>query len=173
MKYGKCVAAHPSDMAPAFIALNASVVIATSNGERQVPLQDFFPGPNDYTETVLEPGELLVEVRVPNESSKTNQLFLKHRVRHASDFALASVAMVAEMSAGIVQDIRIVMGGVAPFPYVADRAEEMINGNGLDPRLISRVAKESLEGARPLPRNGYKIHLTKALVKRALESIRK
>ena len=173
INYGKCVVAHPSDMAPTLIALNASAIIATSNGERKVPLQDFFLSPNDYTETVLKPGELLVEVRVPNESSKTNQLFLKHRVRHASDFALASVAMVAEMSDGIVQDIRIVMGGIAPFPYVADRTEELINGKGLDTRLISRVAKASIDGARPLPRNGYKIDLAKALVKRALESIRK
>jgi xanthine dehydrogenase YagS FAD-binding subunit len=173
INYGKCVVAHPSDMAPALIALNASAIIVTSNGERQVPLQDFFLSSDDYTETVLKPGELLLEVRVPNESSKTNQLFLKHRVRHASDFALASVAMVAEMSEGIVQDIRIVMGGIAPFPYVTDKTEEMINGKGLDPELISRVAEASIDGARPLPQNGYKIDLAKALVKRALESIRK
>ncbi len=173
INYGKCVVAHPSDMAPALIALNARAIIATSNAERQVPLKDFFPGPNDYTETALKPGELLVKIRVPSDSSKTNQLFLKHRVRHASDFALASVAMVAEMSEGIVQDIRIVMGGIAPFPYVTDKTEEMINGKGLDPKLISRVAEASIDGARPLPQNGYKIDLAKALVKRALESIRK
>ena len=173
INYGKCVVAHPSDMAPALIALNARAIIATSNAERQVPLKDFFPGPDDYTETVLKPGELLVEVRIPSESSKTHQLFLKHRVRHASDFALASVAIVAEMSGGIAQDIRIVMGGIAPFPYVADRTGEMINGKRLDPKLISRAVKASIEGARPLPQNGYKIDLAKALVKRALESIRK
>jgi xanthine dehydrogenase YagS FAD-binding subunit len=169
----KCYAVSGEHRYDHSVILNASAIIATSNAERQVPLQDFFLGPNDYTETVLKPGELLVEVRVPNESSKTNQLFLKHRVRHASDFALASVAMVAEMSEGIVQDIRIVMGGIAPFPYVADKTAEMINGKGLDPKLISRVAQASIDGARPLPQNGYKIDLAKALVKRALESIRK
>ena len=173
VNYGKCVAAHPSDMAPALIALNASAVIATSNGEKKVPLQDFFLAPNDYTETVLKPGELLVELRVPSESSKSNQLFLKHCVRHASDFALASVAMVAEMSAGFVQDIRIVMGGVAPFPYVVDKTEEMISGKKLDAKLISQAAEASISGARPLPQNGYKVNLAKALIKRALESIRK
>jgi xanthine dehydrogenase YagS FAD-binding subunit len=173
INYGKCVVAHPSDMAPALIALNASAIIATSNGERKLPLQDFFLRANDYTETALKPGELLVEVRVPNESSKTHQLFLKHRVRHASDFALASVAMVAEMSEGIAQDIRIVMGGIAPFPYVVDKTGEMINGKELDPKLILQVAEASINGARPLPRNGYKIDLAKALVKRALESTRK
>jgi xanthine dehydrogenase YagS FAD-binding subunit len=172
INYGKCVVAHPSDMAPALIALNASAIIATSNGERKLPLQDFFLSANDYTETALKPGELLVEVRVPNESSKSHQLFLKHRVRHASDFALASVAMVAEISNGIVQDIRIVMGGIAPSPYIADRTEEMITGKGLDPKLISGIAKASIDGGRPLPQNGYKIDLAKALVKRALESIR-
>ena len=173
INYGKCVVAHPSDMAPALIALNARAIIASSNAERQVPLKDFFPGPDDYTETVLKPGELLVEVRVPNESSKTHQLFLKHRIRHASDFALASVAMVAEISNGIAQDIRIVMGGIAPFPYVADKTGEVINGKELDPKLILQVAEASIDGARSLPQNGYKIDLAKALVKRALESIRK
>jgi xanthine dehydrogenase YagS FAD-binding subunit len=173
MNYGKCIVAHPSDMAPALIALNASAIIATSNGERKVPLQDFFLGPNDYTETVLKPGELLVEIRVPNESSKANQLFLKHRIRHASDFALASVVVVAEMSEGIVKDIMIVIGGIAPSPYIAVEAEDMTTGKKLDARLISRVAEVSLKGARPLPLNGYKIDLAKALVKRALESIRK
>ncbi len=173
MNYGKCVVAHPSDMAPALIALNAGAIIATSNGEKKVPLKDFFLGPDDYTETVLKPAELLVEIQVPNQSNKTNQLFLKHRIRHASDFALVSVAVVAQMSEGIVQDIRIVVGGIAPFPYAAEGAEEMINGKKLDARLVSRVAKAVLEGARPLPLNGYKIDLAKALVKRALESIRK
>jgi xanthine dehydrogenase YagS FAD-binding subunit len=172
MNYGKCVVAHPSDMAPALIALNACAIIAASSGERKVPLQDFFLGPNDYAETVLKPGELLVEIQVPNEVSKTNQLFLKHRIRHASDFALASVAVVAEVSGENIKGIRIVMGGLAPFPYVVVGAEEMIRGNRLDARLISRVAEASLEDARPLPMNGYKIDLAKAMVKRALESIR-
>ena len=171
INYGKCVAAHPSDMAVALVALDASAIIATSNAERQVALQDFFAGANEYTETVLQPGELLAAVRVPDESRKTRQLFLKRRVRHASDFALASVAMVAVMSGEKVQAIRIVIGGIAPFPYVADKTGEIINGKALNAKLISKVAKASLEAARPLPHNGYKIDLAKALVKRALESI--
>jgi xanthine dehydrogenase YagS FAD-binding subunit len=173
MNYGKCIVAHPSDMAPALIALNASAILANSNGEREVALQDFFLGANDYTETVLKPGELLVELRIPDPKPKTNQLFLKHRIRHASDFALASVAVVAQRSKGIVKDIRIVVGGVAPSPYMAVEAEEITRGKKLDASLIEAVAKASLEGARPLPRNGYKIELAKALVKRALDSIRK
>ena len=173
INYGKCVVAHPSDLAPALIALNASAIIATSNGERQVPLQDFFPGPNDYTEIVLQPGELLSAVRVPKGNRKNRQLFLKHRVRHSSDFALASVAMAADVSEGIVQDIRIIMGGIAPFPYAANKTGEIINGKALNAKLISRAATASIDGARPLPHNGYKLDLAKALVKSALESIRK
>ena len=173
INYGKCVVAHPSDMAPALIALNASAIIATSNGERQVPLKDFFPGPNDYSETVLQPRELLAAVRVPNESRKTHQLFLKHRVRHSSDFALVSAAMAADVSEGIVQDIRIIMGGIAPSPYVTNKTGEIIIGKALNAKLISRAAKASMEDARPLPHNGYKIDLAKALVKSALKSIRK
>ena len=173
MNLGRCVVAHPSDMAPALIALKANAIIATSKGKRKVPLQDFFLGPNNYTETVLKPGELLVEIQVSNEKSQTNQIFLKNRIRHASDFALASVAVVAEISEGIVQDIRVVMGGIAPFPYVVSGIGEMTRNKRIDARLISRIAKASVEGARPLPMNGYKIDLAEAIVKRALRSIRK
>jgi xanthine dehydrogenase YagS FAD-binding subunit len=81
--------------------------------------------------------------------------------------------MAADVSEGIVQDIRIIMGGIAPSPYIADRIGEIINGKALDAKLITQAAKASMEGARPLPHNGYKTDLAKALVKSALESIHK
>lgn len=173
MGYGKCVAAHPSDMAPALIALKADAIIATPKGEMKLPLQDFFAGPNSYTETILKPGELLVAIQVSYETSETNQVFLKHRIRHASDFALSSVAVVTEVCRGVVKDISIVMGGIAPFPYIAAKAEEMIRGKRLDARLISRASLASVEAAKPLPMNGYKIDLAQAMVKRALGLIKK
>jgi xanthine dehydrogenase YagS FAD-binding subunit len=173
MEYGRCVMAHPSDLAPVLIALKAKALIASSLGERKVPLGNFFLGPNSYSETILKPDELLVEIQVPNARSRTHQVFLKHRIRRASDFALASVAVVAESSEGIVKEIGIVMGGVAPFPYRVVEAEEMTKGKMLDTRLISRIVKASLEHARPLPMNSYKVDLAKTMLKRALASISK
>ena len=168
--YRKCVMAHPSDIAPALVALKAKAVIASFDGEKQVPLEDFFLESDHFRETVLKSGELLTEVQVPNQKGRTYQFFLKHRVRHSSDFALTSVATVAQISHEICEDIRIVLGGVSPFPYVASRAEEIIKGKRLKEQLISRTAEASVEGAHPLPMNRYKIGLTKALVRRVLKS---
>jgi xanthine dehydrogenase YagS FAD-binding subunit len=171
LKYGKCIMAHPSDMAPALAALKAQAIITSNDGEKQIPLEDLFLGPNDFKETVLKSDEFLVGVWVPNPKGPSYQLFLKHRVRRSSDFALSSVAVVARVRDEVCQDIRIVLGGVAPFPYLASEAEEVIRGRRLSKKLISRTAEASVEGARPLPMNRYKIDLTKALVERVLTSI--
>lgn len=171
LEYGKCVMAHPSDVALALVALKAKAIIASYDGGKQIPLEDFFVGANHLNETVLKSDELLMEIQVPKQKGQIYQLFLKHRIRHSSDFALSSVAAVAKISDEICQDIRIVLGGVAPFPYLASEAEEIIRGRRLSKGLISQVAEASVEGARPLPMNRYKIALTRALVRRALTSI--
>jgi len=163
--------AHPSDMAVALSALEASVTIASSGGEREMTLQDFFTPANDFTETVLKPNEFLTGVQLQNPKGKTYQCFLKHRIRHASDFALSSVATVARITDGICEEIRIALGGIAPFPYIASGAVEMLRGRKLTEKLISQAAEASLAGAHPLQRNRYKIDLVTALVRRALTSI--
>ena len=172
LEYGKCVMAHPSDLAPALIALKARALIAGPEGNRDVPLEDFFLGPNHVEETVLKPDELITDIRIPSPSPGTLQVFLKHRIRHSADFALSSVALVGHMSGEVCNEIRIVLGGIAPFPYVASKAGEALRGKRLKEELISGAAEASIEGARPLPMNGYKVDLIKALVKRALMSIR-
>ena len=171
LKHGKCVMAHPSDLAPALMALKAEVTIMGPDGSREVPLQEFFMGPNHYTETILKADECLTEINVPSQNAGTVQVFLKERIRQAADFALSSVATVARISDGVCEDIRIVLGGVAPSPYVAFMAEEVIKGKKLGEGLISQAAEASVREARPLRMNGYKVDLTKTLVKRALASI--
>jgi xanthine dehydrogenase YagS FAD-binding subunit len=159
--------AHPSDMAPPLIALKARAIIAGPEGERKVPFESFFLNPNGIGETILKPDEFLAAVEIPNQET-THQLFLKQRIRRAADFALASVAMVARVPDGVCEEIRLVLGGIAPFPYGAATAEAMIRGRRLDELLIADAAEESVKEARPLPMNGYKVDLTKALVRRAL-----
>ena len=80
--------AHPSDMAPALIALKAEVMIMSPDGREKVPLQEFFLGPNHYAETILKTDEFLTEIHVPIQSGRTHQVFLKERIRHSADFAL-------------------------------------------------------------------------------------
>ena len=171
MKNGRCVMAHPSDIAPALAALEAEVIIASSEGEKKMTLQDFFTPADDFTETVLKPGEFLTGVQVPNQKGKTYQSFLKRRIRHSTDFALASVATVARITDGVCEGIRIVLGGIAPFPYMAFRPAEILKGRKLTEGLISQAAEASLAEAHPLPKNRYKIDLVTVLVRRALTSM--
>lgn len=172
MKYGKCASAHPSDLAPCLLALGAECVVAQGGGrEVVIPLEKFFPEGNDQRDTVLRPDELLVSLRVPCPAEKSYQVFLKCRTRHSADFALASVAVALRVVKGVCMDARIVLGGVAPFPFRAVEAEERILERALDERLIGEASEGSVEGVRPLPQNAYKSDLTKALVNRALTSI--
>jgi len=172
LRNGKCVMAHPSDIGPALVALKAKAITVSANGEREVPMEDFFLGPNNFTETVLKSDEFLKEIQIPTQNNITHQLFLKHRIRHSADFALSSVATVAQISDGICEDIRIVLGGIAPLPYLASLANEVVKGRRLNESLISQAAEASVEGAKPLPMNGYKVDLTKAMVRRVLTVIR-
>lgn len=171
MKLGKCVMAHPSDTAPALIALKAAAVVMGSEGEKKIPLDEFFLGGNSRFETILKPDQFLKEIQIPVPRAATRQCFLKQRIRRSADFALASVSVVAELSDGVCEYIRLVLGGIAPLPVVADCAEDVLRGKRLEQGLIAEAAEASLEGAKPLPMNRYKGDLTKALVRRALMMI--
>lgn len=163
--------ACPSDMAPALMALQARAVICGRAGERVVSFRGLFQAASPFTETALQADEFLTEIQVPDQQG-SRQVFLKHRIRHSTDFALASAAVVAHMAGDVCADIRIVLGGIAPFPYEAAKAEEVLKEKNLSEKLISQAAEASIEGARPLPMNGYKIDLTRTLVRRALTSVR-
>jgi xanthine dehydrogenase YagS FAD-binding subunit len=165
---GVCVMSHPSDLAPALIALDARVAIAGATGLRRVPIEQFFRGPRSRTETVLEPGEILVAVDVPAPAPGARSLFLKHRVRGTWDFALSEVAVSATPR---WENVRVALGGVAPFPFRATAAEAVLAGRAPSPSLLREAAQAAVGKARPLTQNGYKIDLTRALVARTLSAL--
>jgi len=169
MMQGKCVAAHPSDLAPALIALGGKAVVAGSHEERRIPLSEFFAGGNSLGETALRADELLTGVEMP-EPRGTHQVFLKQRIRHAVDFALSSVALAVIESDGVCEDIRLVLGGVAPVPVLVP-LDNVIKSGKLDHRLIEDAANLSIKEAHPLRMNGYKVDLTKVTVQRAFAAI--
>ena len=174
---GVCVMSHPSDLAPALIALDARVAIAGAAGPRAVPIEQFFRGPRSRTETVLEPGEILVAVEMPAPAPGSRSLFIKHRGRGTWDFALSEVAVSATPSAnggngvGHWANVRVALGGVAPFPYRATAAETVLDGHARSESLMREAAEAAVGRARPLTQNGYKIDLTRALVARALSAL--
>jgi len=173
LEAGPSYIVHPSDTAPALVALGATARIVGKSGERMVPLDKFFVLPRqDVTkENVLLPDEILAEIQVPNAPPGSKAIYVKEMVREIWDFALCSVAAMVTVQNGVVQDVRIVLGGVAPIPYRALKAEAAIKGKPLNEASAAAAGLAAVDGAKPLAKNGYKVPLTQAVVKRALLSL--
>lgn len=162
-----CFAVCPSDLAVALSALDASIRIAHPGGERVVPVADFYGsmGPK------LKTGEIVTEIRIPPAPDRATQAFQKFRLRASVDFAVVSAAMLITWDDGICQDARIILGAVAPMPYRARAAEDVIRGRS--PQALAEAAAEAaLDQARPLGMNAYKIEIARTLIKRLLIEIR-
>lgn len=161
---------HPSDTAPMLMALNASVRIAGPNGERVVPLEQFFtlPRRNVMRENILEPNEIVTEVLIPTPAPGSRSVYIKFKERDTQDFALAAAAVALTISNGTVRDCRVVLGGVAPIPWRSREAEAAVKGKKLTPEVAQAAALAALQPARPLKDNAYKVPLAQAIVRRAL-----
>ena len=164
---------HPSDTAPALVALGASVRVATRGRERTVPIDRFFvtPRQDPTRENILQADEIVAAIDVPDAPAGSAAVYVKEMVREVWDFALCSVAAMVTVRNGVVQDARIVLGGVAPIPYRASKAEAALTGRPLDRASAAAAGAAAVDGARPLARNGYKVPLTQAVVTRALLSL--
>lgn len=171
----RCVAVHPSDMAPALLALDAKVDVITPHGPKTLSIEELLPGQTivdgSLQSHALQHDELISQIRVPAPVPNTRSLFLKFTLRQVWDFALASVALVLVLNDERCQDARLVLGGVGTAPYRSREAEKLLIHNGITPELAQEVGEVALRPARPLrtPRpNNYKVDLGKTLVKRAL-----
>jgi xanthine dehydrogenase YagS FAD-binding subunit len=160
---------HPSSLAPALIALDASVTIAGGSGNRTVRLAEFFRTPQTDTEreNVLRAGEILTEVLIPAATGWQNAAY-EVRQREALDWPLAAAAVAVQLSGGRVAAARIVMGHVAPVPWPAVEAARWLEGKPLDEATAAEAGNMAVRGARPLPMNKYKVQLARVSVKRAL-----
>jgi xanthine dehydrogenase YagS FAD-binding subunit len=168
LNLGICVMSHPSDLAPALLALDARVGAAGPAGAREIPIERFFKGPRSVSETALAPDEVLTWVEVPPPAPGARSAFLKHRIRDTWDFALAEVAVARSAHDG---DVRVALGGIAPFPFRAMEAEAVLRGRRLDEQAVGAAAAAVVAKARPLAMNGYKVDVTRALVRRALAAV--
>jgi xanthine dehydrogenase YagS FAD-binding subunit len=167
-----CVATHPSDMAVALAALDASVHVVGPAGQRTIPLVDLHRLPEDAPErdTILERDELVVAVELPALAFAERSAYRKVRERASFSFALVSVAVALDVADGTVRDVRIALGGLAHKPWRAYAAEDALRGEPADEAAFAVAADAELAQAQPLRDNAYKIPLAKAtLVQTLLE----
>jgi len=174
----RCLAVHPSDTAPALLALDAKVDVVTPRGARTLSIEELLPGQtvvDGFLQShALQHDELISQIIVPVPPPNSRSLFLKHTLRQVWDFALASVALTLVLEDGQCRDARIVLGGIGTAPARSREAEQLLIGNTITPELAMEAGEVALRRARPLrtPRpNDYKVDLSKALIKRALVSL--
>ncbi|MGB7191148.1 MAG: xanthine dehydrogenase family protein subunit M [Acidobacteriaceae bacterium] len=167
-----CVATHPSDMAVAMMALEATVHARADQRERRIALDEFYllPGTTPDKEQVLQPGELITYVTLPRLPAGTRSHYLKLRDRAQYEFALASAAVVITTHGGRIERARIALGGVATKPWRSREAEAALEGKPAAESTFQEAAEAAMRGAKPLRDNGFKIELAKRALVRALST---
>ena len=168
----RCVAVSPSDTATALVALDATMVVQSVDGERTVTAEDFFVGPATHITqmTSLEPGEILTAVRIPAKWAGKRFYFEKVADRDVWDFALVSIAVALSMDGDTIDDSRFVCGGVACTPHRLRNVENAARGKSLTDENADALAALAATGGRPLNANQYKLPLMENLVRRAMRS---
>ncbi|HLG56714.1 MAG TPA: xanthine dehydrogenase family protein subunit M [Vicinamibacterales bacterium] len=166
----RCVAVNPSDTSPALIALQAEMVVRGSDGERVVPAEDYFIGPDiDITRmTILRTGELLTSIRLPGTWAGAEFYFEKIADRNVWDFPLVNVASATVMSGTTISRMRIAVNGVAARPLRLLAVEDAVRGRSRDEATATAAGALAIVGAVPLHYNAYKVPLLRNLVRRAV-----
>src|SRR5829696_3474299 len=167
-----CIAANPSDLAVALVALDASAEVRGANGQRTVPLTEFhrLPGDTPHIETVLEPGEVITAVIVPPSPVARHSHYLKVRDRASFEFAVVSAAVALEMDGGRIRQARIALGGVGTKPWRVPQVEAALAGVSLDPAALRPAAALAAEGAQGRGHNDFKVELMQRAIVRAVET---
>ena len=169
---GPCFIVHPSDCAPALIALGAKITIQGVDGARQIPLEEFFilPQANVQRENILKSRELVTEIEIPATQAKST--YIKFREREGFDWALSSVAAALEFQDSVCAKASVVLGGVAPIPWRAKKAEAFLVGKEITGDAARQAGELAVDGAFALPDNAEKVDITKAIVQAAVFSLK-
>jgi xanthine dehydrogenase YagS FAD-binding subunit len=171
-----CIAVHPSDLAPALIALEATATVAGPDGQRTIPVEHLWTGfgwqGGQLRNHTLAAGEVVTRIEVPSPASGARTAFVKFRLRNSWDFALGLVAANLTMDGRHCTAARVVLGGVATRPVRALGTEAALAGQDLTDDVIERAANAAMTGAKPLVGNRYKLALLKGLCRKALRSMR-
>jgi xanthine dehydrogenase YagS FAD-binding subunit len=167
-----CIATHPSDLCVPLVALDAAVEIEGSSGRREISLEELhdLPGNTPERESGLQPGELIVAIRLPGGAAAYSRhaRYLKLRERTSYAFAVVSAAAALDMSRDRIRSARIALGGVAPKPWRAREAEAVLANAAPDAAAFRAAAEAALANATPSGDNAFKIELAKRILSRTL-----
>jgi xanthine dehydrogenase YagS FAD-binding subunit len=167
----RCIAAHPSDMCVALVALDALVRTRAADGTTRVlPITDLhtLPGERPDIEHVLRPGELVTHVDLPPAPFAARSHYVKVRDRESYAFALASAAVALAMDGGTIREARVALGGVGTKPWRSLEAERELTGRTASLETFQRAATAAMQGARPQRDNAFKVELARRTIVRAL-----
>ncbi len=170
----QCIATHPSDMCVALIILEAAVLTQQRGGRmRTIPLAEFYlqPGKTPERETVLEHGELITHVYVPDLPLARRSHYVKVRDRASFEFALASAAVALELNGGRIARARVGLGGVATIPWRSHAAEAALENKPAIRETFRAAADAALRDAKPQRHNAFKVELAKRTLVLALEEL--
>ena len=167
----QCIAAHPSDMCVALLALDAAVHTQGPHGERTIALADFhaLPGTHPERESVLEQGELVTGVSLPRTPFAARSAYVKARDRASYAFALASAAAALELDGQTVRQARIALGGVGSKPWRCAEVEQALLGKPATPESFQAASALAMQEAKTTPDNQFKVELARRVIARALE----
>jgi xanthine dehydrogenase YagS FAD-binding subunit len=166
---GRAKFVSPSTIVPILIAYNAKVRIVGAKGQRELPLEKFYvlPKSDDEREHDLRPNEIISAVVLPS-SRGVKAAHYEIRQKAAFDWPLSVAAVALKMDAGTVSAARVVLGYVAPVPWISPEAEQALVGKTLNEETAKSAAEAALKNATPLSHNGYKVQLAKVALKRAI-----
>jgi xanthine dehydrogenase YagS FAD-binding subunit len=158
-----------SSLGPALIALGAKVTLVSPSGKRTVDVEKFFVIPKDpqTREVDLKPNEILTEILIPSSAGMKNATY-EVRQKEALDWPLATASVALQMNGNSVKSARIVLGHVAPTPWVATEAGQSLSGQSISEDTAAKAGDAAVAGAAPLSQNAYKVQLARVAVKRAL-----
>ena len=168
-----CIATHPSDLAVALTALDATLRVRGAAGERAIPFGEFHLTPGDHPEreNVLSPGEFITAIDLPPLAAARRSTYRKVRDRASYAFALVSAAVALDVQGGTVRDARVALGGLATKPWRARDAERALLGRPATEANFRAAAEVALKGAVPYSENAFKIELAKRTIVRALTEV--
>ncbi|CAM5289179.1 FAD binding domain-containing protein [Streptomyces coeruleorubidus] len=168
-----CVATHPSDVAVAFAALEATVRLLGPDGARSIPFADFLlrPGSTPNREQSLRKGELITAVEIPALPRPLKSGYMKVRDRQSYEFALTSAAVALHVRGGVIREAKVAAGGVGTVPWKLPAVERHLIGERPSRALWAEAAKHAVDGARPLEHNRFKAELLKRTVERQLRIV--